>query len=180
MRAVFTKNIIISSLVVAVVYLIIVTYLMNYSFVIAVISGNSPISYKGSILVALLRGLGTSMTHFSLGMLILVALLTGANLTLLVQKLKLLRSSGKLHFLVGGSSIIGIVGSGCAVCGLPVLALLGLGGSLAYLPFHGTEISVIAAMLLAGSLYLMARSYAKACAIHQLKKTSLSITKLTL
>jgi hypothetical protein len=60
--------------------------------------------------------------------------------------------------MVGGSSVLGIVGSGCAACGLPVLALLGLSGSVAYLPFQGTELSIISVVMLSISLYLMVKS----------------------
>lgn len=69
------------------------------------------------------------------------------------QKLKSLKKQGNLKLVVGGSTLIGIVGSGCASCGLPILALLGLSGSVAYLPFRGIELSYISVMLLLFSLY---------------------------
>ncbi|MCL4365639.1 hypothetical protein M1437_00215 [Patescibacteria group bacterium] len=70
--------------------------------------------------------------------------------------------------MVGGSSILGIAGSGCAACGLPVLAFLGVGGSVAYLPFKGNEISTIAIVMLAIPLYLIIRSenLKQTCAIN--------------
>lgn len=99
------------------------------------------------------------MTKFSLFLLILAALLTGINLTLVTLRLRAMRGDGKLHIMVGGSSLLAIVGSGCAMCGLAVLALLGLSGSLIYLPFHGTEISVVAVILLLMTLYFLMLSY---------------------
>jgi hypothetical protein len=111
--------------------------------------------------MALLQGLGTSMTKFALSLLILTAILTGVNLTLLILRLQVLRGEGRLHLMIGGSSLMAIVGSGCAMCGLPILALLGLSGSLVYLPFHGTEISIIAVILLLIALYSMITSYPK-------------------
>ena len=53
---------------------------------------------------------------------------------------------------VSGSSIFGMAASGCASCGLPVLALLGIGGVFAHLPFQGLELSVLAIVLLSISL----------------------------
>jgi hypothetical protein len=110
-------------------------------------------------MTALLQGLGTSMTKFALVLLILTAVLTGINLTLVTLRLSALRSGGKLHIMVGGSSVIAIVTSGCAMCGLPILGLLGLSGSLIYLPFQGTELSVISVILLLITLYFMLMSY---------------------
>ena len=75
MTAVFTKRVIIYSLLIAAVYLILVAYLMNYRFVIETVFGNYPISYKGKILVGLLEGLNSNMTPFSLALLAITALL---------------------------------------------------------------------------------------------------------
>ncbi len=154
-----SKQFIIPALVIAILYVLLLTYLMNFQLTKDTLLGNYPISYKWNILVALFQGLGTSMTKFSLFLLILAGLLTGINLTLVTLRLRAMRGDGKLHVMVGGSSLLAIVGSGCAMCGLPILALLGLSGSLIYLPFHGTEISVIAVVLLLMTLYFMTISY---------------------
>lgn len=165
MAAIFTRKIVIYSLLIAAGYLILVTYLMNYRFVIETIFGNYPINYKLNILIGLLEGLNTNMTNISLGVLIVIATLTGLNLALLMQRLSLLKSSKKLRLMVGGSSIVGIVGSGCAACGLSMLALIGLGGSLTYLPFRGTELSIITVILLAYSLYILTKNQSKYCPV---------------
>ena len=154
-----SKKFIVPALSIAFGYVLLVTYLMNFQLTKDTIFGSYPISYKWNILLALLEGLGTSMTKFSLFLLILAAFLTGINLTLVALRLKALRSNGKLHVMVGGSSIVAIVASGCAACGLPVLALLGLSGSLIFLPWHGTELSVIALIMLIITLYFMLLSY---------------------
>ena len=154
-----SKKFIIPALLITLGYILLVTYLMNYQLTKNTVLGNYPISYKWDILVALLQGLGTSMTKLALLLLIITAILTGINLTLVTLRLAALRSGGKLHFMVGGSSLIAIVTSGCAMCGLPILGLLGLSGSLIYLPFQGTELSVIAVLLLLITLYFMLVSY---------------------
>lgn len=163
MTAIFTKKVIICSLLISAGYLILVTYLMNYRFVIDTVSGSYPIIYKWNILIALLGGLSTNMTTFSLGVLIITAILTGLNLTLLVQRLSSLKNSGKLRLMIGGSSVIGIIGSGCASCGLSLLTLIGLGGSLAFLPFRGTEISIITVVILTYSTYILTKSQSGYC-----------------
>lgn len=112
-------------------------------------------------MLALLAGMWTAMSRLSLTLLVMVAILTGANLTLVVQRIKAIRASGKMSFVVGGSSLLGIVGSGCANCGLPILAFLGLSGTIFYLPFQGLELSVLAIILLSISLYFLIKQNAK-------------------
>ena len=72
-----------------------------------------------------------------------------------------------MSFMVGGSSLLGIIGSGCASCGLPILAFLGLSGAIFYLPFQGLELSVLAIILLSVSLYSLTKQNAKqeVCAV---------------
>jgi hypothetical protein len=151
------KTFLIPTILIALVYIVLVTYLMNLGLVKDTLFGMHTLSYKINLLVALLAGLWTAMTGVTLIILIIISILTGANITLLVQRIKLLKSSGKLHLIVGGGSLLGIVGSGCAACGLPVLGLLGLSGSLVYLPFHGTEVLLFSAVLLVMTLFSMIR-----------------------
>lgn len=70
-------------------------------------------------------------------------------------------------FIAGGGSLLALVGSGCASCGLPLLALIGLSGAVAYLPFGGMEISLLALGLLVVSIVILVRSFqiAEACVI---------------
>lgn len=159
LQAIFTKKFIILALLLASAYLVLSVYLMNVTLVRLTIIGNYPIAYKLSLLIAFLGGMLTAMTGTGLLLLILTAFLTGANLILISKRISTLKSSGKLHWVVGGSSLLGIVGSGCAACGLPVLALLGLSGSVAFLPFGGSEISIISLILLSISFYLLLKSY---------------------
>lgn len=158
MGKIFTYKSLISSLAVAAAYIIVTTYLMNFSLVRNTIVGNYPLEYKGRLLLALAQGMWTAMTKQALSLLFVTALLTGVNLSLLVNRLKELKRRGNIRFVVGGSSLLGIVGSGCAACGLPILALVGLSGSLAYLPFRGSELSYLAVMLLLLSFIILIRT----------------------
>lgn len=154
-----SKHFLVPAVVIAILYILLVTYLMNWSLVKDTLLGTYSVIYKWRILTGLLQGLTTSMTAFALLLLLLTAILTGINLTLIFLRLRAMHGNGKLHVMVGGSSLLAIVGSGCAVCGLPLLALLGLSGSLIYLPWHGIELSVLAMMLLLTTFYFMLRSY---------------------
>ncbi len=157
----------IPTLFIASVYVVFVVYSMNAPLVGSTIFGSFPMSYKVTLLVELLGGMWTAMTGLGLFTLVITAILTGANLTLITKRISALRSTGNLHFVVGGSTLLGIVGSGCAACGLPIISLLGLTGSLVYLPLRGVELSYIAIMLLMVSLYFMVKSnnQSKVCRI---------------
>ena len=167
MKELYSKNIILPALLIAILYVMTTIYLMNAGLVKDAILGVHSLSYKLNLLVALLAGMWTAMSRLSLALLVAVAILTGLNLTLTAERLKTIRSSGKIHLAVGGSSLLGIVGSGCASCGLPILALVGLSGAIAYLPLRGVELSIVAIILLSASLYFLIRSRTqeKACTV---------------
>ncbi len=143
---------------VAILYVVFATYLMNVNLVGNTIFGSFTIAYKLNLLLALLQGMWTAMSGSALVLLFATAILTGANLTLLVRQINVLRKAENLHIVVGGSTLLGLVGSGCAACGLPLLSILGLSGSIIYLPFRGAEISYLAVILLSISFYLLLRS----------------------
>lgn len=153
-----SRKFLIPTLTISIVYIVFTIYLMNARLVGDTILGEYSILYKVSLLFSLLKGIGTAMSTTGLLILFFIALLTGANLTLLWQKIKEVRKMENLHLVVGGNTLLGIVGSGCATCSLPILALLGLSGSLIYLPFHGAELSYLSVILLSISFYLLTRS----------------------
>lgn len=131
---------------------------MDFTLVKDTILGVYPLTYKLNLLLALLSGMWTVMTHITLFILILNSFLTGAILVLLTQKAEALKKMGKLHVVAGGSSLLATVGSGCSACGLPILSLVGLSGAALYLPFKGNELLYISLFLLLGSFYLLVKS----------------------
>lgn len=171
MRQVWSLQIMLPAAAIATLYVVATVYLMNASLVSDALFGTHSMSYKWNILTALLIGMWTAMSGISLFLLTAVALLTGLNLVLTFERLRSIRSSGKIHWAIGGSSILGIVGSGCASCGLPILALLGFGGAAAYLPFQGVELSLVAIVLLLVSLYILIKGRVgqEHCVIEPLK-----------
>ncbi len=166
----FSKKFLIPAFVISVLYIAAVTYLMNFSLVKDAIFGDYSLLYRVKLLVALLGGMWTAMNGSALIILFLTAILTGANLTLLAQRLSFLGKTGG-NLMVGGSTLLAITASGCASCGLPVLALLGLSGSVLYLPLRGLELSYIAIFLLLISFYFQLKNdfRTQACRIDKRK-----------
>lgn len=160
-KTVLSWNFIISVLVISILYIGIFAFIMNGSLIIDTLTGNFPLDYKFNLTFALIQGVWTSMGGFGFVILLFTALLTGANLTLLWQYLRSVKGFKNLHIVASGNVALGLVGSGCAACGLPLLSLLGLTGSLLYLPFHGKELSYIAILLLIISFFLLIKSVQK-------------------
>ena len=150
-------KVIIIAVLTAAVYFVTVIYLMNYRLVGNTILGDYGLNYKTSLLFSLLGGMWTAMTPSGLIVLILTSALTGINISLIIQRLKFMTGLGGFHLVAGGSSVFSLVSSGCASCGLPVLSLLGLSGSLVYLPFRGLELSFFSVILLTISFVILIR-----------------------
>lgn len=163
--ALFSRKFIVPTLIITFLYIVVITYSMNVRILRDTLLGDYNTLYKLKLLYSLLQGMWTAMSGSGLVMLFLIALLTGANLTLLFSKMSLLKNGDRLRLVVGGNSLFGIIGSGCAACGLPILSLLGLGGSVIYLPYHGAELSYLSFILLATSLYLLLKNTSSACTI---------------
>ena len=157
-RILLSPSFFIPTIIIAIIYTFFTTYLMNFKLVLDTLIGSFSTDYKINLMLALLGGMWTAMSGAGLVLLFLTAILTGANLTLLVRQLRVLQKAQDLHFVVGGNTLLGLVGSGCAACGLPVLSLLGLTGAIIYLPLRGAEISYLAVILLSISFYLLLKS----------------------
>ena len=160
-QLIFRRKFIIPTFSIAVLYLLVTTYLMNFRLLKMTLLGSYDLEYKIKLLTTLLGGMWTAMSGFGLVMLIIIAVLTGANLTLIFKRVMDIRSFSKLNFFASFGSAFGFISSGCAACGLPILALLGLSGSAIYLPFQGAELSIISAILLVMSFYMMVKSELK-------------------
>ena len=163
-----SKKLIFSTFIISVIYLFLVVYLRNLVLVNdTFFSPFFSISAKLKLYGSLFVGMATSMTYLSLFLIFVTAILTGINITLVIQKLNEIQKLGKVHFAAGGSTLLGVVGGGCASCGLPVISLLGLSQSLVFLPFKGAELPYLSIILLLLSFYFLVRSdrNAKACEI---------------
>ena len=111
---------------------------------------------------------------------ILTGILIGMFFTLIAYKSKALRSNPnfknkKLGVLGSIGLFLGIAAPGCTACGVGLLALLGISGTvLSFLPFEGFEISILALLILAISVLYMSKGLlvCDSCEI-QLKKDSI-------
>ncbi len=166
----FSKRFIIPTLIITFLYIVVITYSMNVRILRDTLLGDYNIFYKLKLLYSLLQGMWTAMSASGLIALFFVAVLTGANLTLLFEKIKTFKKFDRLQVVVGSNSLLGIVGSGCAACGLPILSLLGLSGSIIYLPYRGAELSYLSIALLGVSFYLLVKSRNQKCAVQYIKK----------
>ncbi len=170
---IFSKRFFLFTAVFGLVYFCLNIYALNYRLVYQTLWGNYPTVYKLNILSVLLDGARSSLSEINLITLILVSILTGANLYMLIKRIVYLHKIRKLTaevkqesevqsrwgILAAIGSFLGFVGSGCASCSLPILAYLGLSGSLAYLPFKGAEIPIVALAFLAISFVILIRSH---------------------
>jgi hypothetical protein len=81
---------------------------------------------------------------------IILGVLTGVLVSLLVAKTRFMqRRDGKKQGILAGIGLfLSLFVPGCAACGVGLLAALGLGGALLALPFQGTEIAVVAIVVM--------------------------------
>ncbi|WP_073306828.1 hypothetical protein [Halobaculum gomorrense] len=144
-----------------------------------VVGGSLPLDARLTILVEQYPFVGTSYEPAAGAMLVLVALVTGANLAVAAYHLREngvfgdagdadeaeARAGAAAGNAVGGAgSLVGVVlgalGAGCAACGSAVLvgllSLVGGSGLLLALPFEGLEFTLIALLPLLLSLFWLA------------------------
>lgn len=96
----------------------------------------------------------------SLLTILIISFLSGMLFTLLIYRYIVLKSSDNKGKLFGSLGIfIGIAAPGCAVCGIGLAALIGIGGSIASLPFQGMEISWLAILILCYSIIKISNNF---------------------
>jgi hypothetical protein len=81
--------------------------------------------------------------------LIVLSIFLGILFSLIAYKVKMIKSlSKKTGFFATAGIFFGVLGFGCAACGVGLLSLFGIGAAaLNFLPFKGLEISVISAII---------------------------------
>ncbi len=158
------KNYLISILYIlltALFYVIMTLYIRNYDLTNKTLFGEYPFIYKMKIFSGISKSLIYSLTIFQLTLLIIIALLTGVNVVLLVKRISILRSSGKLKVIAGGGLFLGLATGGCAVCGLSFLAFLGLGGGAAFSHLEGYGFQLLTIFLLTISTIIIIQNSRK-------------------
>lgn len=155
MRSLFSVRFFLLTSLISFGYLFLNVYLTNSQVINQAFLQNFSLTYKFNLISSLFVGLYTATSLTSFLFLILISLLTGINLTLALGRVNFAKN--RMHFAVGGS-FLGGMGSGCASCGLPLLGVLGLSGSVTYLPLRGLEFSIVSLSLLVISFFVLLRT----------------------
>lgn len=142
--------------------------LPNISLLINVIS-NSAISTLDllKLIFNLLGSLKTNFTFVSATYTVLISILFGINIAIITYYIRDYKSKLEKSGITTSTFgiIAGVFGIGCASCGslilTSVLSLLGIGGSLAFLPFNGQEFGFLGVILLAVSTCLLLNRISK-------------------
>ncbi len=150
---IFTKQYIFLIFLVTIFYIALAAYSVNYRFVLSTINGNYPFLYKSAILFYLVEGLKTALSDSDLVLLMITSVLVGVNVALIIRSLHIVRKSGKVKFVVGGSTLLGFVSTGCVSCGFSLISVLGLGAALKFLP------GVLALHIMSTTLLLLSAIY---------------------
>lgn len=145
----------IPTLLVAFLYTLIPLFFLNFSLTTNTLSGSFALGYKLSLFWSLFLGVFTAFSPVDTAILLLNALLVGINIVLIAKTIYYLEHAGKVKLSLGGAGLLGLVTTGCSSCGFSLLSLVGLGGALSFLPFHGMEIHILALLALVGSAFYM-------------------------
>ncbi len=141
-------------------------WLPNFSLIANTLGNSSvPLAIKAQLLRGLFESITTNFSVFAAFSTILIAILFGANLAVIVYLVKRSGALGRGEMATGAGGLMsGIFGVGCAACGsfvaTSILSLVGAGGAIALLPFKGGEFSLLSIILLASSIYFVARRIA--------------------
>ncbi len=137
-------------------------WLSNISFFSdLLISPTISLKDKLNLIFSSFNILKESFGLFSAIITVLISFLFAVNITLLIyyvkRKIKFYKSAGLSFF----GMIFGLLGVGCAACGSVILSsIFGIGataGFLGFLPFNGMEFGVLGVVILAFSIFLMAK-----------------------
>lgn len=146
---------------VAALYILLPGALLNFSLLWETALSQAEASYKLKLFWQILTGPLLLLEPIESLLLLLTALLLGINVALLFESISLLRQEKKLGISLGGATLVALVGSGCASCGISLLSILGISSS--FLPFHGVYLYVFSSALLFASLLVSSKVNAKAC-----------------
>ncbi len=161
------KKYIFSTVFVGLFLFVLATWLANIRLIFTVFADSgAPFFDKLKLLVALFGSLATNFTVLAASYTFLIAVLFGLNVSMLAfyisKNKKIAEKSGVVGF---GGLVSGVFGVGCATCGTLIvgslLAMIGVGGVLAYFPFGGQEFGILGVILLLFSIYLISKKISK-------------------
>ncbi len=140
-------------------FLAIVIAVAFYSLNVLIANWKSLIKFYSSLgffgtlkfFITLFFGFKNLILFSSFVSLVIISILFGMLFSLIIYKTKLVNFKGSKKLGVVGSVgvFLGALIPGCVACGIGLATVLGLGaGALAFLPYDGLEISVLAILIL--------------------------------
>lgn len=134
--------------------------ILNYRLVLATLIDNNPLSYKFIIIYQLIIGSYSAFSVIDFYALILISILVGLNVLVTAKIIKSLRKEeGKFSIVFGGSTVLGVLATGCSSCGFSVISLLGITSALSIIPLGQLGLTLAVIFLLALSLIYSVRTY---------------------
>lgn len=147
-------------LLIAVFYFSFSVVVLNYRLVLVTLLNENPLVYKFRVIYQLITGSYSAFYILDFYALILISLLVGMNVLVTFKILtNLRREEGKLTFVFGGSTVLGILATGCSSCGFSVLSLLGLTSALSFIPLGQFGLTFIVILFLLLSLSYSVKTY---------------------
>jgi len=143
---------------------VLATWLPNLGLIWQIVSSSSiALSDKLGFLFSLVGSIQTNFTLFSASYTIIIAILFGINVALVTyyfkRRKKFLEQGGMITSM--GGLVTGVFGIGCAACGTfiltPLLAVVGAGSLIAFLPFGGEEFGILSVGILGLSVFLTSK-----------------------
>ncbi|HVZ66642.1 MAG TPA: hypothetical protein VG917_00075 [Patescibacteria group bacterium] len=155
---------ILKSFIYALLFLLVAGIVINIVNIISAFSYHYPILLESKLIFIYIAGTFQTVSNIDIVFLVVISALFGANLALVIEKLKFIKKQNNLR-LTFGAGIISIAAAGCATCGLSIMSLIGLAAVLAFLPLHGLEFYILAIIVLVLSFIYNLNSIYKACRI---------------
>lgn len=151
------------------VFLSVVIAILFYVFNVLIANFRTIIDYSKSfgffgslkIYYLLILGFRETVVFHSYISLVIISILFGILFSLIFYKTMVVRSIGnsKTTLLATIGIFLGVLAPGCAVCGLGLLPLLGIGAvSLRFLPYDGLELSILSIIILLVAIYLFTKN----------------------
>lgn len=148
-------------LLISLLYILLSGILINTTLISQIFAADFASEYKVKFLFFLLTGFWETFSSLDQILLLINALLTGLNILLIYKTISSLKHKGKIKFSIGGATIVSLITSGCASCGISVLSILGVSSTLSFLPFHGLELHFLAtALLILSFIYMLRQLFA--------------------
>lgn len=153
------------TLFLALLYLVFSAIVNQIAIFINIFSQQYDFLVRVKVAILMLASIFSHPTGSSSVLLMIIALLVGANILLVVRKLSFVKAQKDIQWTFG-AGIVTLASSGCPACGFSILSLTGLTGAMSGLPQYGIELSFLTlGLLLATFVYNLYSLGKVSCAI---------------